>query len=191
MKKYLSWPNWLTISRILLIPIFTILLIYGYQGWAFSLFCLAGATDVLDGFIARSLNQRTELGTFLDPMADKLLLTTSYILLVVLKRLPIWLAVVVISRDLIIVLGSAIIYVINGHLKITPTLWGKLATFAQLLLVFTCLISGLWESMPQMIIPFLIWLTAGVTIISGLHYIYVGNSLINSAKANSSDADNS
>jgi cardiolipin synthase len=179
MKLYLNWPNRLSILRILLIPVFVIFMVYRYQGSALITFCLATITDGLDGVIARSLNQKTVLGTFLDPLADKLLLTTCFVVLALLEQIPVWLPIVTISRDVIIVLGSAILYIINSHLEISPTYPGKLTTVSQLITVFWVLVHNQLQAPFGVLFSGLLWFTALITIISGMHYIYIGTIMIN------------
>ena len=129
----LTLANQLTILRIMLIPAFVLLLVYGYLGASLLVFMFAGITDALDGLIARRAGQRTSLGAWLDPMADKLLLLTTFIVLTIptvplTNHLPLWLTVTVISRDIVIVAVVAIIRLALGPRTFTPSFWGKLAT---------------------------------------------------------------
>ena len=127
----LTAANQLTILRMLIIPAFVILLLYGYRGWALISFFVAGITDLLDGLIARRTGQKTTLGAWLDPMADKLLLTTMFVMLTVpgpVVRLPLWLTVVVISRDLAIVLTVAVVNLAVARRTYRPSLLGKATT---------------------------------------------------------------
>jgi cardiolipin synthase len=179
MKLYLNWPNRLSIFRILLIPVFVIFMVYNHQSLALITFCVATATDGLDGLLARAWNQKTELGTFLDPLADKLLLTTCFVVLAVLEQIPAWLPILTISRDIIIVLGSILLYIINNHLEITPTWLGKMTTLFQLITIFLVLAHNHLQASPGLLYSGVLWLTALITIASGMHYIYIGTSLIN------------
>jgi cardiolipin synthase len=136
----LTTANQLTILRMLLIPAFVILLIYGYQGWALVTFLAAAATDLLDGLIARIAGQKTDLGAWLDPMADKLLLVTMFVMLTLpdigsANRLPLWFTVLVISRDVAIVMTVAVINLAVGHRTFRPSFFGKVATA-------TCIVTG-------------------------------------------------
>src|SRR4030067_1089355 len=101
----MNLPNALTLIRVFLIPVFVILIINRYFGWAAITFAIAGVTDGIDGLIARLTHQRTELGAYLDPIADKLLLSSAFITLAIVAILPSWLAVIVITRDVIILVG--------------------------------------------------------------------------------------
>ena len=166
-------PNLLTLFRILLVPIFVILLIYGQTFYAFLAFMIAGVTDALDGFIARVFSQQTVLGAYLDPIADKLLLVTSYIVLAIIGIIPPWLAVLVISRDIFILIGVAVLFLNHKSFEIRPTLLGKVSTFFQLATVVIAL------SVAQPLLglqPFLIWsiyLAAALTLLSGFHYTFL------------------
>ncbi|MBA3002676.1 MAG: CDP-diacylglycerol--glycerol-3-phosphate 3-phosphatidyltransferase [Desulfurivibrio sp.] len=166
-------PNFLTIGRILLVPLLVIFLLEGRQLAAFWVFVLAGVTDALDGFLARVLKQKTDFGAFIDPIADKLLLITSYVTLSVLGVLPKWLAVIVVSRDVIIWGGIGILMLYDRDFKIKPSLVSKVTTFLQLLTV----VFYLGHEYVQPIFPlgiYLIYSTAAFTILSGIHYIIRG-----------------
>ncbi|MBI3994498.1 MAG: CDP-alcohol phosphatidyltransferase family protein [Nitrospirae bacterium] len=178
----MNLPNLLTILRILLIPIFINLLIYGYHGWALAVFLTAGLTDSLDGLIARLSNQRTKLGTYLDPMADKLLLTASFLTLAILKIIPVWIAVIVVSRDLILILGALILHLTQAHQEIVPTFLGKSTTALQLIYVMLVLLLIVAQGNTAHLFPVLA-ATLGLTILSGLHYIYRGIRHLNSEQA--------
>ena len=166
-------PNLLTLFRILLVPIFVILLIYGQTFYAFLTFIVAGVTDALDGFIARVFNQKTVLGAYLDPIADKLLLVTSYIVLAIIDIIPPWLAVLVISRDIFILIGVAVLFINHKSIEIRPTLLGKVSTFMQL----TTVVIALSVAQPLLALqPFLIgsiYLAAALTLLSGFHYTFL------------------
>src|SRR5206468_9180611 len=117
--------NWLTVLRILLIPVFVSLLVYRKPGPALVVFAGAALTDLLDGWIARRRRSQSRLGAFLDPTADKLLLTASFVTLTYLKVLPFWIAVVVISRDVILVVGTLLVYMLGARVYPRPTWAGK------------------------------------------------------------------
>jgi len=129
----LTPANQLTLLRMFLIPAFAILVIYGYLGWALCVFMIAGVTDALDGLIARWSDQRTSLGAWLDPMADKLLLVSMFVMLTLpdigsVNRLPLWFTVLVISRDVAIVATVAVVNLAIGHRTFRPSMYGKVAT---------------------------------------------------------------
>jgi cardiolipin synthase len=167
----MNLPNLLTILRILLIPFFINLLIYGYYRSALGVFLLAGITDGLDGLIARTANQRTELGTYLDPLADKLLLTSGFASLSILGFIPTWSAVVVVSRDAILILGVLILHLTQPEVKIQPSFLGKITTVAQLAYILLVLVLMVLGQNPERLF-FLLILTVLFTVLSGLHYIY-------------------
>ncbi len=169
----ISIPNILTVVRILLTPVFVILLLRELYPQALMVFAIAGLSDGLDGFIARYFNQRTVLGAYLDPMADKLLLVTAYVMLGMLDVIPDWVAVIVIARDVIIVLGIAIIALTAKSYEIRPSLVSKATTVTQILLVLLSLYDPAAAKLTALHAP-LIWITAVLTTLSGLHYIYIG-----------------
>jgi cardiolipin synthase (CMP-forming) len=173
----ISIPNILTLVRILLTPVFVILLIKGLFSTALLVFAFAGVSDGLDGLIARCMNQRTALGAYLDPAADKLLLTAAFVSLAVLGIIPAWLTVIVITRDVIIVLGLAILTLTEKKYQIRPSLVSKCTTALQLLTVFGSLFDPSRGRFP-LFHAVLLWGTAAVTTISGLHYIYIGMNIL-------------
>ena len=166
-------PNILTLVRIFLVPSFLIAVIYHNFLLAFIIFTAAGITDFLDGFFARKLNQYSLLGTFLDPIADKILMSVSYVSLAAVGLIPPWLSVIVVSKDIFIVIGAAVLYFIKGEVNPLPTRWGKQSTFLQIVTIGLVLLpfSGAFSSR---IAPWLFWLTAIVTVFSGIHYIIDG-----------------
>lgn len=173
----ISIPNVLTIVRILLTPIFVILMLRHLYPQALIVFAVAGMTDGLDGFIARYFDQRTALGAYLDPMADKLLLVSAYIVLVVMDVIPDWVAVIVIARDVIISLGIAIFTITEKRYEVRPSIVSKFTTTAQILLVLVSLFDPLQTKVALLHSP-LQWVTAILTTISGLHYIYFGMGIL-------------
>ena len=166
-------PNFITMIRIILVPVIVIFLIEGQLLAALLAFLLAGIGDGLDGFMARTLNQKTTLGAFLDPLADKLLLTTIYIVMAVYHQAPAWLAVMVASRDLLIVSGLAILAWNQLFPLMKPTIDSKITTFCQIITMAYLLgreILPYHEWLAQALID----LTAILTAISGIHYIIIG-----------------
>ena len=133
-------PNLITILRILLTPLFVILLLDRYYPWALGVFALAALSDSLDGLIARLSNQRTRLGTYLDPMADKLLLVSGFITLSILNAIPVWSVIVLVSRDIILIFGTVILYMIQGSFEVRPSWLGKSTTAVQLIFILYILL---------------------------------------------------
>ncbi len=179
----MNLPNFLSLSRIILVPVIIIFLIQEEYIDALITFTIAGLTDIFDGLLARALNCQTKLGAFIDPMADKLLLASSFISLSVVGLIPSWLTVIVISRDFIIVLGMVILSTMSITYEIKPAFISKVTTAFQLATIFFALlfkavvhdISGFnWISI-------LCWVTAIFTIASGVTYITRGIKYLNRA----------
>ncbi|MCX5716165.1 MAG: CDP-diacylglycerol--glycerol-3-phosphate 3-phosphatidyltransferase, partial [Candidatus Omnitrophica bacterium] len=172
--------NRITILRILLVPFFIGSIIY-YRSESrllsilpLAIFFTAMLTDVVDGFIARRFNQKTELGTILDPIADKVLIITAFICLSVSKsipshlQLPAWVPIIIISRDIIIVIGSVVIHLIKGDIELIPSVWGKATTFFQMTTVLSVLLMFRYS--------FIIWnIAVALTIFSGIDYMIKGS----------------
>lgn len=169
----MNLPNSLTVFRIILIPFFVGFLIYGRYGSALLALIVAGITDILDGVIARMANQRTKLGAHLDPLADKLLLTSAFVTLSILHVVPIWAAIIVLSRDLIIVAGTLLLYVTETPLEIVPTVLGKATTLAQLLYLTLVLVFIYLQWTKDSLVPLLMVMLV-LTVVSGLQYVYRG-----------------
>lgn len=166
----LTVPNIITLTRILLTPLFIILLIQKRYHQALWIFVLAGLSDMMDGLIARRWQQRSPLGTFLDPLADKLLMCSSFVTLSISHLIPSWLAVIVISRDLVLVLGVLLFKMVHFPVVVQPSLAGKLSTTTQVATVLLVLVVRTWD-LPPTFLPALFWLTGGLTTVSGIHYI--------------------
>ena len=171
--------NCLTVLRILLTPVFVTLLVYRKAGAALVVFAVAALTDLLDGYVARRRRSQSRLGAFLDPMADKLLLIASFVTLTYLKALPFWIAAVVISRDVILALGTVLIYMLGGRVHPRPTWAGKAATFFQILTVLTGLLARYFE--PSIALRVVLWPAAAFTVASGLQYIVQGMRFLDAA----------
>lgn len=183
-------PNFITILRVIAIPFFIVALAYDYNGIALAIFVGCGLTDGLDGFIARTFHQRTEIGAFLDPLADKLLLTSSFITLAILEspnKIPLWLIITVISRDIIIPVGIATLFMLGTKFHIAPTFLGKLTTFFQITLIIIVLLYNYTGDLQPMLILSCCWITFFVTVASGLGYIYQGIQLLNTSTGSSSE----
>jgi cardiolipin synthase len=173
-------PNFLSLTRIILVPVFVIFLIQDEYYNALIVFVIAGLTDALDGAMARLLNAQTILGAYLDPIADKLLLSTSFVTLAILGIIPSWLTVIVISRDFIILLGIAILSLMSVPLEIKPAVIGKATTALQLGTIFFALLhKAITHGLSNNWILALFWLTALFTVVSGLVYIIRGIKIIN------------
>jgi cardiolipin synthase (CMP-forming) len=179
----LTVANQLTILRIVLIPAFVLLVVYGRLGAALLVFIAAGITDALDGLIARRAGQRTSLGAWLDPMADKLLLVTTFIVLTVptiplTNHLPLWLTVVVISRDIVIIGVVAIVNLAVGPRTFKPSLYGK-ATTAVFILTAVAVMYFNYRQETSPLVDAAIWLSLALTLLSSADYFFRLKRLIN------------
>jgi cardiolipin synthase len=166
-------PNSLTILRILLIPCYIGLLIYGRFNEALIVLLVAGITDALDGAIARMKNQHTRFGAVLDPLADKLLLTSGFITLSMIHLIPLWVTILVVSRDVILLLGTAVAHFTDSRIDITPTFLGKGTTFLQLSYVVVVIFLTSRHIDLTVMLPLLLGMVS-FTLLSGLHYLYRG-----------------
>ena len=176
-SKSLTLPNALTLLRILAIPFFAIAVWYGHHWQAFILFAAAGFTDLLDGFIARTFNQRSDLGALMDPAADKLLMTTAFILMAwrtngMTAPIPVWVAILAITRDLVISFYAFASVDRLSDSKFHPSLLGKLSTAMQLIavslgLLFNALGPKAWM---DPFLPEMYYLVAALVLASGIHY---------------------
>jgi cardiolipin synthase len=171
----LTTANQLTILRMLLIPAFVILLLYGHQGWALITFMIAGLTDLLDGLMARLAGEKTTLGAWLDPMADKLLLVTMFVVLTLpgigsANQLPVWFTILVISRDVAIVATVAVVNLAVGRRTFRPSIFGKIATATYILTgVVTLYYNYLGQKTP--IVGAFIYASLVITLVSAFHYL--------------------
>lgn len=166
-------PNLITMLRIILVPIIVIFLIDGQELLALFTFMVAGIGDALDGFLARTLKQQTALGAFLDPLADKLLLTTIYVVMAFCHLAPGWLAVMVASRDLLIITGIAVLAWNNQFPDMQPTLDSKITTFLQIV-TMSFLLGRHYLAGLEWLAPWLLATTGIFTALSGVRYIIIG-----------------
>lgn len=171
----LTTANQLTLIRLLLVPTFVILIVYGFNGWALATFALAGVTDALDGLIARWSGQKTTLGAWLDPVADKLLLASTFIVLTLpgmelANRLPVWLTVVVISRDVVILLTVAIVNLAVGPRTFRPSIYGKAATAIYVITAVVTLY-GNYVGRALGAVDVCVYASLAITLISAVHYL--------------------
>jgi len=169
----LTIPNLITLFRIILTPLFIIFLIQGNYRKAFVVFVLAGVSDMADGLIARTWQQKSRLGSYLDPLADKLLMAASFVTLSIYHQIPSWLTVIVLSRDVILAVGVVIFRLADIPLVVRPSLAGKWTTTFQLITVGFVLLNKIW-AFPPLVLPVFFWVTGVLTIISGMQYFYRG-----------------
>jgi cardiolipin synthase len=185
----INLPNSLTVLRILLVPVFVGLLLYGHYDAALITLLIAALTDILDGMVARITDQRTRLGEYLDPLADKLMLMSAIITLSVLNFIPLWAVIVVVSRDAILLAGTLIANLTETNINISPTALGKGTTFAQICYVIAVMLHVTGKVPDFLVDPFL-WVMVALTMGSGVHYLFRGVQHLNgsSGKTDSEDA---
>jgi cardiolipin synthase len=169
--------NKISIARIISIPFFITAVVYSKMGIALAIFMLAIVSDGADGFVARTFRQKTQLGTILDPIADKMLLISAYVCFSIVSnipghlRLPPYVPIIIISRDVIIILGSVMAYLLKGDLKVSPSVAGKVTTFFQMIAIVCILV--------QFKYSVLVWNAAVfMTVISGIDYVIKGSRLL-------------
>jgi len=178
----LTPANQLTLLRMLLIPAFVILVVYGHLGWALVVFVIAGVTDALDGLIARWSGQKTSLGAWLDPMADKLLLVTTFVVLSIpslnlANPLPLWLTICIISRDVVIVATVAIVNLAIGPRTFRPSVYGKIATGTYIVTAVAAMLFN-YLGYHSAIVDVGVWVSLAITLISAFHYIWHARRII-------------
>ena len=184
---HLTLANQLTILRIMLIPAFVLLLVYGFLGWSLVVFLVAGITDALDGLVARLTGQHTSLGAWLDPTADKLLLVTTFIVLTLpslplTNHIPLWLTVLVISRDVVIVAVVAIVNLAAGPRTFRPSMLGKLAT-ATFIVTSVVIMYFNYLREQSFVIDVVVWLSLVLTVASAADYFMRLRKLINESSS--------
>ncbi len=166
-------PNQITLLRLGFLPFFLILISYEEYRWALLILVVAALTDGVDGLLARKLHQRSALGAHLDPIADKLLLSSSFVILAMAKKIAWWLTILILSRDLLILVVAAVIILISGYRPFPPSLLGKMTTFFQILLVFAAVLASAY---PNSVLAEanhgLVYLVAALTTLSGFHYSF-------------------
>ena len=172
LSQVLTAPNQLTLLRMIFVPFIVIQLVDGHYFWALVVFIIAGLSDGLDGLLARRLRQQTLLGQYLDPIADKLLLSTLFLVLSIRHNIPWKYTVVVFSRDISILAASAVLFAIAGLRDFRPSIFGKANTFSQISAVFFVLLFAVRRSR-WIWIPRVVFLRATFifTILSALHYV--------------------
>ncbi len=173
-SRIFTVPNQLTFLRLGFLPFFIISIHYRRYDIALAVLIIAALTDGLDGLLARSLNQKTALGAYLDPIADKLLLSSSFVVLALNRKISWWLAILVLSRDVLLLTSAAVILVVAGYRLFQPSIYGKLTTALQIMLVFAVVLLAVadwpWLQFVRMILGYLV---AGFTVFSSFHYSIV------------------
>jgi cardiolipin synthase (CMP-forming) len=174
LRQLLTAPNQLTLMRLIIIPFIIINIVDNNHRWALILLVIAGISDGLDGLLARTLHQQTKLGQYLDPIADKLLLSTLFLVLSIMHRIPWKYTVLVFSRDLCILLTCAVLYATTTIRDFRPSIFGKINTGAQVATIFFVLLfqvdSDVWVYWCR---KFGLVSTFVFTLVSGLHYVFL------------------
>jgi cardiolipin synthase len=186
-KSFRSAPNLLTLLRICLMPFLVAAILEGRYGWGFGLFLVAGFTDALDGTLARLLKQRTMLGQYLDPVADKLLLSTLFLVFTHLGLIPARVTVLVFGRDLGILVVSALLYAAAGRREFSPSIFGKANTAAQVAAIAAVLLHQLTPA--HWVVDLrtaTLDATMVLTVVSGLHYAWTAARRMGAPAANGS-----
>ena len=165
-------PNIITVFRFLLVPPVVLLLLEGRFGLALLMFGVAGFSDGLDGYLAKRFNWSSRLGALMDPLADKLLLVSSFITLGWLNQIPLWLVGVVILRDLVIISGALVYHFRIERLEAEPTKLSKLNTVAQILLVLAVMFSAAVQTLPYLWMDVLLYSVLVTTLWSGIDYVW-------------------
>ena len=165
-------PNLLTLARIAAVPVLILFLYEGRYGAALTVFVLAGITDGLDGWIAKRFKCVTRLGSILDPLADKILIVSTYVMLVLAGDLPFWLILLIGFRDLGIIAGVLVLNTLNGHVQMQPSLLSKVNTFLQISLVILVMVERIGLIVLGPAAEILLWFVAVTTVASAIHYVY-------------------
>jgi cardiolipin synthase len=188
-SRIVTVPNLLTVFRMVLIPVFASLLFYQRFILALAIFVLAGVTDGLDGLLARRFNQKSQLGTILDPIADKLMLVTSFVVLSMRSvfpqplpshlPVPFWVTVAVISRDVFILVGAAAINIVTGFRGFRPSLLGKINTTVQIFAIAAIIFAASVPHGSGWYLPTIYTTVFAFAVLSGAHYVFFVSRLLN------------
>jgi cardiolipin synthase (CMP-forming) len=183
-SRIFTVPNELTLMRLAFLPFFIIAIKYDRYFLALGILVLSGFSDALDGFLARQMDQKTALGAYLDPIADKLLLSSSYFVLALKARIGWWLAILVLGRDVLLLVACAVILLTVGYRPFPPSIWGKLTTFFEIFLIVLVLVMAAWNRQSLwMAKEICSYLVAALVVISGLHYSIVVSRQLNAGQA--------
>jgi len=166
-------PNQITFLRLGFLPLFLILMSYERYRWALLVLVVAGLSDGIDGVLARRLNQRSALGAYLDPIADKLLLSSSFLILAFKKQLAWWLTIIVLSRDVLILIDAVVILLVSGYRPFPPSIYGKSTTATQIVLVFTVVLAAAYPNLKlHTFVHVLIYIVTVLSVVSSFHYSF-------------------
>lgn len=166
-------PNQITILRLGFLPLFIVSISYEHYRWALLILVFAGLSDAIDGLLARSLNQSSSLGAYLDPIADKLLLSSSFVILAFKHEIAMWLMIFVLSRDVIILIVAVVILLMFGYRPFPPSILGKATTFFQIVMVFAVVLAAAYPNARMGAINHILMYTvATLTVVSAVHYSF-------------------
>jgi cardiolipin synthase len=180
-------PNLLSLFRIFITFFFILAVYHDRLGYALYLFILQGVTDLLDGFIARVMSKKTDLGAYLDPIADKTMLVGAFVMLSIKDIVPLWLPALIVLKDLVVAIGFFILYKVVGSIKPVPSIYGKLTTTCQIATVLFVLITEIFSwSNVRMYYNAFFFVTAFITVLAGCHYVYYGMRMLRESKAKQS-----
>jgi cardiolipin synthase (CMP-forming) len=173
-RRIFTVPNQITLLRLGFIPIFLTLIAYQRYRWALLVLVVAGLSDAVDGLLARRLNQRSSLGAYLDPIADKLLLSSSFVILAYKTRIAWWTTIIVISRDILMLTVATVIILISGYRPFPPSILGKLTTFFEIVFVFSVVLTAAypqfhWRFLHNALVDIVTFCAAA----SALHYSFL------------------
>lgn len=182
----LTLPNFITLVRMAMIPFFVIAVVDGDHRLALGVFVMAGLTDALDGWIARRFAMRSVVGAYLDPLADKLLVTAAYVSLTIPLGqevvIPLWLTILALFRDFLILLMAAVLYLVEGVRRFPPSVLGKATTVAHVGTVFVVLTANVTD-LPEAVPTTFFYATFALVILSGFSYIYRASDSIEEARS--------
>lgn len=179
MKIVFNTANIITIIRLVLTPVFALLFALGFKNYAFWLYVVISWSDALDGIIARYWDQKTEFGAFIDPLADKFLLTVGFLILTYFNHIPLWLCTVIIARDVVILITVRVFWSLKRVVEFKPVMSGKVATAFQLLVVAYALYNasvgslevGYFPPAPNLLFIYIVYITGIFTVISWFQYM--------------------
>ncbi|MBZ5580862.1 MAG: CDP-alcohol phosphatidyltransferase family protein [Acidobacteriia bacterium] len=175
MPRWVNLPNLITLLRLALVPFVIVAVLNGQHVLALTLFVIAGVTDILDGAAARHLGVATQTGAYLDPIADKCLLSGAFLALAAARKVPWWLVAVIFGRDLYILAGAMAFMLLGRARKFPPSVWGKASTFVQILTAVAWMARDVLQTrLSEVVSSAMVWPCAVFTVWSGIHYTWLG-----------------
>ena len=173
IRDIFTAPNQLTLLRLIFVPFVIITIFDRHYGWALVIFLVAGISDAVDGLLARALHQRTRLGEYLDPIADKLLLSTLFIVLSMVSKIPWRVTALVLTRDVFLLVIAALLYTVTSYRDFSPSIFGKVNTLAQIVTVVAVLLHEVYAATWVWYVRRVgLWTVIAMTLLSGLHYAW-------------------